>query len=155
MTAGKTNKMTLKSQITEEMKAAMKAGDETKKRTLRMVQAAIKQIEVDKRVELDDAGVLGVLQKEVKIRHEAVDEANNAGRDDLAQASTAEIEVLKTFLPEEISPEELKAIASEAISALNATSMADMGKVIKEVMAKVQGKASGSDVSAMVRSLLQ
>lgn len=147
--------MTLKEQITEAMKNAMCSGDETRKRTLRMTQAAIKQIEVDKRIVLDDDGVMAVLQKEIKIRKEAVDEATNARRADLAEASKAEILVLKEFLPQELSPEELRALTQEVITDLNATSMADMGKVMKDLTQKVAGRASGGDVSAMVRSLLQ
>lgn len=147
--------MTLKEQITEAMKNAMRSGDETRKRTLRMTQAAIKQIEVDKRIVLDDDGVMAVLQKEIKIRKEAVEEATNASRSDLAEASKAEILVLKEFLPQELSPEELRALTQEVITDLNATSMADMGKVMKDLTQKVAGRASGGDVSAMVRSLLQ
>lgn len=147
--------MTLKEKIIEEVKNAMRSGDETKKRTLRMTQAAIKQIEVDKRIELDEEAVLVVIQKEVKIRKEAIDEANSAGREDLAKAAQEEIDILKMFLPEELSLEELRELARSVIRDLEATSMTDMGKVIKELMPKVTGRASGSDVSAIVRDLLQ
>jgi len=147
--------MNLKEKITEEVKDAMRSGNETKKRTLRMTQAAIKQIEVDKRIELDDEGVMVVLQKEIKIRKEAVEESRSAGREDLATAAEAEINVLKAFLPEELSPDALRELAGLVITELKANSMADMGKVIKELMPKVAGRASGADVSAMVRSLLQ
>ncbi|HWS24465.1 MAG TPA: GatB/YqeY domain-containing protein [Anaerolineales bacterium] len=147
--------MNLKEKITEEVKDAMRSGNEIKKRTLRMTQAAIKQIEVDKRIELDDEGVMAVLQKEIKIRKEAVEESKSAGREDLSAAAEAEIEVLKAFLPEELSPDALRELAGLVIADLKANSMADMGKVIKELMPKVAGRASGADVSAMVRSLLQ
>lgn len=147
--------MTLKEQINEAMKDAMRSGDEVKKRTLRMTQAAIKQIEVDKRVVLDDDAVMAVIQKEIKIRKEAVDEAINAGRADLADASNAEIVVLKAFLPIELSSDDLRALVALVIKEIGASGMADMGKVMKEVTPRVAGRASGSDVSAMVRSLLQ
>ena len=147
--------MNLKEKITEEVKDAMRSGNEIKKRTLRMTQAAIKQIEVDKRIELDDEGVMAVLQKEIKIRKEAAEEAKSAGREDLTAAAEAEIEVLKSFLPEELSPDALRELAGLVIADLKANSMTDMGKVIKELMPKVAGRASGADVSAIVRSLLQ
>jgi len=147
--------MNLKDKITEEVKDAMRSGNEIKKRTLRMTQAAIKQIEVDKRIELDDEGVMAILQKEIKIRKEAVEESKRAGREDLIAAAEAEIDVLKSFLPEELSSDALRELAVLVIAELNANSMADMGRVIKELMPKVAGRASGADVSAMVRLLLQ
>lgn len=146
--------MTLKEKINEDVKNALKSGDEMRKKTLRMVQAGIKQIEVDKRIELDDAAVMAILQREIKLRKEALEEATNAKRDDLAADATVEIEILKEFLPKSMSPEQLSSIVREAIGEVGAASMTDMGKVMKAVMPKVAGKATGDEISAMVKSLL-
>lgn len=146
--------MTLKEQINEQVKNAMKSGDEVRKKTLRMVQAAIKQVEVDKRIELDNDAVMAILQKEIKLRKEAFDEANKANRADLAHDADVEITILREFLPKGLSPEELRAIVKAAVAETGATSMTDMGKVMKAVMPKVAGKAAGDEISGMVKSVL-
>lgn len=126
-----------------------------RKRTVRMVLAAVKQVEVDKRVELDDVAVINLVQKEVKNRRESLEEAKKANRADLVEANEAEIKVLEVFLPKAMPAEELGVIVQAAIAETGASSPADMGKVMKIVMAKVAGRAPNDMVSATVRELLQ
>jgi hypothetical protein len=147
--------MSIKNQLNESMKDAMKSGDEVRKRTVRMALAAVKQAEVDKRVELDDMAVINLLQKEVKNRRESLEEARKASRQDLVDANEAEIRVLEAFLPKAMAEEELRALVESAIAETGAASPADMGKVMKSVMAKVAGRAPNDRVSATVRELLQ
>jgi uncharacterized protein YqeY len=146
--------MDTKTQLNQTLKDAMRSGDETRKSTVRMVLAAIKQVEVDKRIELDETAVLAILQKEVKSRREALDEAQKASRPDLAQAAQAEIEILNVFLPQAMSAEELRELARQAIAETGASSAADMGKVMKAMMPKIAGRAPGDQVSTAVRELL-
>jgi uncharacterized protein YqeY len=147
--------MDLKTQINDSVKAAMKSGDEVRKRTLRMVLAAIKQSEVDKRTTLDDMAVLSIIQKEIKNRREAVDEAKKADRPDLIADNEAEIGVLEAFLPKAMSAEELRTIVQAAITETGAVSMTDMGKVMKAVMPKIAGRAPNDMISTVVRETLQ
>ena len=147
--------MTLKTQLNDSVKDAMKSGDEVRKRTIRMVLAAVKQAEVDKRVELDDTAVMNLIQKEMKNRRESLEEARKANRADLVEANEAEINVLQAFLPKAMPAEELNALVQAAIAETGAASPADMGKVMKVVMAKVAGRAPNDLVSAAVRELLQ
>ena len=147
--------MTIKTQLNESMKDAMKSGDEVRKRTVRMALAAVKQAEVDKRIELDDTAVINLLQKEVKNRRESLEEAKKANRADLIEANEAEIKVLEAFLPKAMPAEELRVLVEAAIAETGAASPADMGKVMKVVMAKVAGRAPNDMVSAAVRELLQ
>jgi len=137
------------------MKDAMRSGDEIRKRTVRMVLAAIKQAEVDKRTELDDMAVVSLIQKEVKNRRESMEEAKKANRADLIEANEAEIKVLEVFLPKAMPDEELRAIVQAAITETGASTPADMGKVMKIVMGKVAGKAPNDKISGTVRELLQ
>ena len=147
--------MDIKTQLNDSLKHAMKSGDMTRKDTLRMALAAIKQVEVDKRIVLDDAAVMSLLQKEIKNRREALEEAKKANRPDLASANEAEIAILETFLPAAMPAEELRALVKAAIAETGAAAPSDMGKVMKAVMPKVAGRAPNSDVSAMVKELLQ
>ena len=147
--------MSIKTQLNESMKDAMKSGDEVRKRTVRMALAAVKQAEVDKRIELDDAAVMSILQKEVKNRRESLEEAKKVNRADLIEANEAEIHVLQAFLPKAMPAEELRALVQAAIAETGAASPADMGKVMKSVMPKVAGRAPNDMVSATVRELLQ
>ena len=147
--------MSIKAQLNESMKDAMKSGDEVRKRTVRMALAAVKQVEVDKRIELDDTAVMNLLQKEIKNRRESLEEARKADRADLIEANEAEINVLQVFLPKAMPAEELRALVQAAITETGAASPADMGKVMKVVMAKVAGRAPNDMVSATVRELLQ
>jgi len=147
--------MTIKTQLNDSMKDAMKTGDEVRKRTVRMVLAAVKQAEVDKRIELDDMAVMNLIQKEVKNRRESLEEAKKADRADLIEANEAEIKVLEVFLPKSMPEDELKAIVQAAIAETGASTPADMGKVMKIVMGKVAGRAPNDKISAAVRELLQ
>jgi hypothetical protein len=147
--------MDLKTRLNEAVKDAMKGGDEVRKRTVRMVLAAIKQSEVDKQTALDDLAVIGLIQKEIKNRREALEEAKKAQRPDLERANQAEITVLEAFLPKAMPMEELRALVQAAITETQAASPADMGKVMKAVMTKVAGRAAGDMISQVVRELLQ
>ena len=132
----------------------MRSGDTLRKNTVRMALAAIKQAEVDKRITLDEMAVIALLQKEIKNRKEAIEEAKTAGRDDLIKDNQAEIAVLKAFLPEPMSADELREIVKSAIAETGASAPSDMGKVMKVALEKVAGRASGGEVSAIVRALL-
>ncbi|HTP00631.1 MAG TPA: GatB/YqeY domain-containing protein [Anaerolineales bacterium] len=146
--------MDLKTQLSDAMKQAMKANDDVARRTTRMALAAIKQTEIDKRTTLDDAAVTALLQKEIKNRREAIEEARKADRADLVADNEAEIKVLEAFLPKAMSPEELRALAQAAVAETGATSQSDMGKVMKALMPRVAGRAAGDQVSAVVKELL-
>lgn len=137
------------------MRDAMKSGDEVRKRTVRMALAAVKQVEVDKRVELDDAAVMNLLQKELKNRRESIEEAKKANRSDLIEANEAEIKVLEVFLPKAMPAEELRALAQAAIAEAGAAGPGDMGRVMKIIMPKVAGRAPNDMVSAAVKEMLQ
>jgi uncharacterized protein YqeY len=147
--------MTIKTQLNDSMKDAMKTGDEVRKRTVRMALAAVKQVEVDKRIELDDMAIMALLQKEIKNRRESLEEAKKANRADLVEANEAEIKVLEVFLPKAMPAEELRALVQAAITETGAAGPADMGKVMKLVMPKVAGRAPNDAVSLAVRELLQ
>jgi uncharacterized protein YqeY len=146
--------MDIKTQVNDAMKVAMKANDDVARRTTRMALAAIKQVEVDKRTSLDDAAVIALLQKEIKNRREAIEEAKKANRPDLVADNEAEIKVLEVFLPKAMSPDELRTLAQAAVAETGASSQTDMGKVMKALMPKVAGRAAGDQVSAVVKELL-
>lgn len=146
--------MSLKGQIQDDMKEALKAGDRDRLKVVRMTLAGIKQIEIDKRSELDDAAVLGVIEKMVKQRRDSVSQFRQGGRDDLAAIEQAEIAVLETYLPEPLSEGELDALIDAAIAETGAGSMRDMGKVMGQLKARVQGRADMGAVGAMVRARL-
>ena len=144
----------LKNQITEDMKSALKAGEKDRLRVVRLILAAIKQVEVDKRIELDDAAVLAVLDKMVKQRRDSVEQFEKGNREDLAAIERAEIEVLETYLPEQLSADELAKMVDEVIAATGAESMRDMGKVMGQIKAKAAGRADMGAVSATVKERL-
>jgi uncharacterized protein YqeY len=146
--------MKIKEQLQNDLKRAMLEQDDLRKRTLRMVISSLKLAEVDRKAELDDPAILGLIQKEVKSRQESVDEAKQAGRDDLVERTQAEIEVLQEYLPKALSEDELKDLVQEAIDEVGAEGPADMGKVMKAVMPRVQGRADGKMVSELVRGKL-
>ena len=146
--------MDIKTQLNESVKDAMKSGDEVRKRTLRMVLAAVKQVEVDKRTALDDLAVVALIQKEIKNRREAIEEAKRANRSDLIGENEVEITVLEAFLPKAMPAEELRAIVQAAIEETGAAAPSDMGKVMKIVMPKVAGRAPNDMISSTVKELL-
>lgn len=146
--------MTLKGQLQDDMKTAMKAGDKDRLKVVRLIRAAINQIEVDQRIELDDAAVLGVLNKMVKQRRDSISQFRDGGRDDLADVEIAEIVVIENYLPEQMSDDELDAMIAKAISDIGAESIRDMGKVMGAVKAKAEGRADMAAVGAKVKSIL-
>ena len=132
----------------------MRSGDTVRKNTVRMALAAIKQVEVDKRTSLDEMAVIALLQKEIKNRKEAIEEAKTANRDDLIEDNQAEIAVLEAFLPAPLPADELREIVKAAIAETGASALSDMGKVMKVALEKVAGRAPGGEVSAMVKEQL-
>jgi uncharacterized protein YqeY len=146
--------MSLKGQITEDMKTAMKAGEKDRLKVVRLILAAIKQIEVDTREQLDDAAVLTVLTKMVKQRRDSVEQFENGDREDLAAIERAEIQIINTYLPEQLSAQELTALVDEAIRASGAESIRDMGNVMGQIKAKASGRADMGAVSATVKERL-
>ncbi|MCH8866470.1 MAG: GatB/YqeY domain-containing protein [Proteobacteria bacterium] len=146
--------MSLQAQIREDMKTAMKAGDKDRLKVVRLIMAAVKQVEVDQRIEVDDAGVLTVLDKMVKQRRDSVEQFEKGGRDDLVRIELDEITVLEGYLPERLSDVELDALINEAISSTGAESIRDMGKVMGQIKSKAAGRADMGNVGAKVKALL-
>ncbi len=146
--------MSLKDQIVEDMKSAMKAGDKDRLKVVRLILAAIKQIEVDTREELDNAASLAVLSKMVKQRHDSIEQFDKGDRKDLSAIESAEIVVIESYLPEPLSADELAAMVNDVITATNATSIRDMGKVMGQIKAKAAGRADMGAVSATVKERL-
>jgi uncharacterized protein len=146
--------MSLKARITEDMKAAMRAGEKDRLSCIRMLQAGIKQREVDERIQLDDVQVLAVIDKMIKQRKESVAQFQAGNRADLVAKETAEIGVLRAYLPAQLGDAELDAMIHEAISAASASSMKDMGKVMGLLKPKVQGRTDLAALSARIKSAL-
>lgn len=149
--------MSIKDQLTEDMKQAMKDRENGKLRlsVIRMVRSNIKNVEINDKKELTDDEVLAVLMKEVKMRQDFLEEFQKAGRSELVAQAEEEIKILKKYLPEALSDEELKGIVAEVVAEVGATTMKDMGKVMPAVMAKTKGRADGKRINAMVRELLK
>jgi uncharacterized protein len=146
--------MALRDRITEDMKNAMRAGEKDRLATIRLALAAIKQREVDERITLDDGQVLGVLEKMIKQRREAITQFQTGGRADLVAKETAEIGVLQGYLPVQLTEAELEALITESIAATGATTIKDMGKVMAAVKPKAQGRADLGAVSARIKQKL-
>ena len=146
--------MDTKEKLQEALKQAMRAGDDTQKATLRMTLAAIRNAEIERRGDLDEADMLAILQKEVKSRQETAEEARQAGREDLARQAEQEIAVLDQYLPQPLSHAELESMAREVIQEVGASSPREMGQVMKVLIPRVRGRADGSQVSQIVRQLL-
>jgi len=146
--------MPLKSQITEDMKSAMKAGEKDRLKVVRLILAAIQQIEIDQRIELDDVAVLGVIEKMVKQRRDSIEQFQKGNRNDLADIELAEIEILDTYLPEQLSDTEVDALIDAAIAASGAQSIRDMGKVMAQVKSQAAGRADMGAVGAKVKARL-
>ena len=136
------------------MKSALKAGEKDRLKVVRLILAAIKQIEIDKRIELDDTAVLGVLEKMVKQRRDSVDQFQKGNRQDLADIELAEIVILDTYLPEQLSDAEVDALIDAAIATTGAESIRDMGKVMGQVKAQAAGRADMGSVGAKVKARL-
>lgn len=146
--------MTLKSQILDDVKTAMRARDQRRLTALRLITAAIKQIEIDKRIEMDDPAVLAVLDKMVKQRRESLEQYEAAGRDDLAAQEKFELELISVYLPEALSDDEVAALISQAVAETGASSIRDMGAVMNKLRAEVQGRADMKAVSSAVKAQL-
>lgn len=146
--------MSLKETFMAEMKSAMKEKNENKKNVVTMVRSAIKQYEVDNRVELDDDGVLEIISKEVKKRKDSLPEYEKSGREDLIANLKFEIEYLMKYLPEQLGEEQLKKIVEEVIAEIKPNGVKDMGKVMSAVIAKTKGRADGKAISAIVKEKL-
>jgi len=146
--------MTLKAQLTADMKTAMKAGDKPRLGVIRLVNAAIKQREVDERIELDDAQVLAVLEKMVKQRRDSISQFDTAGRSDLADIERAEVAVIETYLPEKLDEAAITAAIDAAVAETGATGPADMGKLMAVLKPKLAGQADMGEVSKLVKQRL-
>jgi uncharacterized protein YqeY len=146
--------MSLKGQIQDDIKTAMKAGEKDRLKVLRLVSAAIKQVEVDERKELDDVAVLGILNKMVKQRRDSITQYTDGNRQDLADIEAAEIVVIETYLPTKLSDDELEEMIDEAIAQSGAENIRDMGKVMGMIKTKAAGRADMGTVGAMVKQRL-
>lgn len=144
----------LKSKIQAAVVAAMKAKDKPRLGTIRLITSAIKQIEVDERIELDDTRVIAVLDKMVKQRRESINQFKTAGRDELVAQETFEIEIIQEFLPQPLSDEEIETIVNEAITTTGASSIKDMGKVMGLVKPKIVGRADMGEISGKIKAML-
>ena len=147
--------MSLKDKLLEDMKEAMKEKDTIRKNTVQLIRSGILQIEKDKKVELDDEGVLDVIAKELKKRRDSLPDFEKSGRLDLIEDLNREIEILLGYLPEQLSAEEIEKIVDETIVAVGASSIKDMGKVMGAVTPKVKGRADNKIVSDFVKQKLQ
>jgi uncharacterized protein YqeY len=147
--------MDLKSILQSDLKDAMRKGEETRKSTIRMALTAIKLAEVDKVAELNEAEYLAIIQKEIKSRRETIADAEKANRPDFIPQAEEEIKILQTYLPLALSPDELENMAKAAIAEAGATSIREMGQVMKILVPRLQARATGDQASAVVRKLLQ
>ncbi|MBE6037442.1 MAG: GatB/YqeY domain-containing protein [Clostridiales bacterium] len=147
--------MSLKDRLANDFKEAMKAKDEVKKNTVNLARAAVKQYEVDHREELDDQGIISILSKQVKMRKDALSDFEKAGRTDLVEAYTKEIEILSVYLPKQLTEEEVRQIVADTANQLGITGgKQNMGKLMGPVMAKVKGVADGGMVKKLVDEFL-
>lgn len=147
--------MNLSERLNDDMKQAMKDKDKFKLSTIRMMRASIKNLEIDLKRSLDDNEVLDILSREIKQRKDSLQEFDKAGRDDLVTDLAAEIEIISHYLPEQLTEEEIKAIVTQTIQELGASSKADMGKVMGALLPKTKGRADGKLVNQFVQQFLQ
>jgi uncharacterized protein YqeY len=146
--------MSLKQQLTDDMKAAMKSGAKERLGAIRLINAAIKQREVDERIALDDTQVLAVLEKMLKQRKDSIAQYENAGREDLAAVERFEMGVIQAYMPAQLSPDEIAAIVAKAIADAGASRATEMGKVVALVKPQVAGRADMGQVSALIKAKL-
>lgn len=146
--------MSLKNKLMEDLKTSMKNKDTVRKNTITMVRAAIKQIEVDERKELSEEEIIEIISKQFKEKRLVIEEFQKANRDDLVDLTNKEMEILLDYLPEQLSEEEVEEIVKETIAEVNASSMKDIGLIMKAVMPKVKGKTDGNIVSNIAKKLL-
>ena len=146
--------MSLKARITDDMKAAMRAGEKDRLGVIRLILAALKQREVDERIVLDDAQVLAILEKMLKQRRDSIEQYSSANREDLAAVERAEVAVIQTYLPAALSAEEIEQIVARAVADSGASSPRDMGKVVALVKPQVAGRADMGQVSQLIKAKL-
>ena len=146
--------MSLKEQLAQDLKDAMKDKDTVRKNVVQLIRSSVLQVEKDQKITLDDDGVLDVIAKQLKQRRDSLPDYEKSGREDLISQLKTEMTILMGYLPAQLSHEELEAIVSEAVSATGASSMKDMGKVMAAVMPKTKGRADGKEINAIVRKLL-
>ena len=146
--------MDTKEKLQSDLKEALRSGNNVRKTTIRMVLSSIKLAEVEKGSTLDEPVLISIIQKEIKIRQEAIRDAQRANRQDLIDSNKAEINVLESFLPKQLSEDELREMTIEVISEVQATTPAEMGKVMRSLLPRVQGRAPNDQVSRLVRELL-
>lgn len=144
----------MKEKILQDLKEAMRAQDVVRRATLRMVVAAIKNLEIETSSELKDGDVLQIIQKQVKSRRESIEEFRKGNREDLIAKEQAEIGILKKYLPEEASSEDIRSAAAEIITSINASGPQDIGKVMPKLIERFQGRADGRTINGIVRELL-
>lgn len=147
--------MSLKGRLLEDMKAAMRDKDATRKNAIQMVRAAVLQVEKDNKVELDDEGIIEVIGREVKRRRDSLAEFEKTDRHDLINSLKSEIDILMAYLPEQLSVDEVENIVEKVINDLGITSKSEIGKIMKEVLPKVKGRADGRMVNQAVAKLLK
>lgn len=147
--------MSLKEQLFADLKSAMKEKDTIRKDTVQLIRSGILQIEKDKKIDLDDEGIIDVIAKQLKSRRDSLPDYEKSGRTDLIEKLNKEIEILLNYLPEQLSESDIQSIIEETISEIGATSMKDMGKVMAAVTPKVKGRADGKVVSSYVKEFLQ
>ena len=146
--------MALKEQLQKDLVSAMRDKDTVRKNVVQLIKAGVLQVEKDKKVTLDDEGVLEVIAKQLKQRKDSLPDYEKSGREDLIAQRKREMELLMEYLPPQLSKDELKAIVLEAIDKTGAASIKDMGKIMAEVMPKVKGRADGKEINAVARELL-
>ena len=147
--------MSLKEKLQEDLKSSMKNKDTVRKSVVTLVRSSIKQFEVDNRVELDEEGIVDIIAKQLKQRRDALVEFQKAGREDLINETESEIQVLKEYLPRQLSEEELNEIVKSTISEVGATSMKDMGKIMSVIRPKTKGRADGKLINELIKKNLQ
>ena len=147
--------MSLKQKLQEDLKTSMKTKDTVRKSVVTLIRSSIKQIEVDKRIELSDDDIIDIISKQLKQRNDSLEQFLNAGREDLVEETRSEIEILKEYLPQQLSEEELNEIVKQTISEVGATSMKDMGKIMSVIRPKTKGKADGKLINKLVKENLQ
>ncbi|EEA84300.1 MULTISPECIES: GatB/YqeY domain-containing protein [Peptacetobacter] len=147
--------MTLKQKLQEDLKTSMKNKDTLRKSVITLIRSSIKQVEVDKRIELNDDDIIDIISKQLKQRNDSLEQFLDAGREDLVEETRSEIEVLKEYLPQQLSEEELNEIVKQTISEVGATSMKDMGKIMSVIKPKTKGRADGKLINKLVKENLQ
>lgn len=146
--------MSLKEKLMEDLKDSMRSKDTIKKNTITMIRAAIKQKEVDERIDVSEEAILEIISKQLKEKRMAIEEFKKGQREDLVQLTENEIDILLEYLPKQLSEEEVEEIVAEAIKEINATSMKDIGLIMKTVMPKVKGRTDGNIVNKMIKKII-